>query len=785
MPDFSLLKIHKTAFEIRPAKEVIPIDDLQTIAESEEYGKDAKRKLRWMKYIDAYDPIKNYMEVPLKPNKRNLGRLEAELSMCDESSDVRATLCEDLYWDIDGVNMGYQIFYQSYTILTAKDPKAEKLLIIKNFIDDRKSWNKLVRDNFFALFDEENSEVDRAIKELFIRILNGGDIKKWKSEFGVHDMNKTIPLVGKLEKEIKAATKILFEYLPDFKIKSKKSEKDTISHFIFETEKKCVEQLFIALGCPEIYMYCKDGIMVLKSDFTERQIERIIEQAKENIFTIYHILIDFKIKPMIKKIDLDDLTVGEVTGYRAEKERFEQKYCKIKDLIMFPFTTVYGEIKFHTQSKLIEAERDFCDKVTKLVKNDKGEEVIRDVRFIDEWLDDPRKRSYLDVGIYPSDIANECPSTVYNLWTPFLAESYDKCPEDELIDELEFLLNHILILCNHEKPIYDYFIRWFGQMLKYPSKKTTAPTFISEEGAGKGSLFELFRRVLGDGKVLETTKPETILGNHNTLLINAFLVIFNELSQKKIVEYAGELKGFITDKSVQINPKGKDQFKILSFHRLLNATNGETGGAISPHNGDRRNVIVRCSDELCKNKAYFDKFYECLDNQKLIRKFYDYCYNLDGLEKLELPPRTDHHKVLIDGNQCQVKLFMKECTFSWAAQGMQDNEILPITLYNNFKTYIEANGFKYETNTIHLVRKIGLLKIPNSKGKSKGSRCIKFNIEELINYFGLVRDTEDRLILEEAEIANDEETQMERLDRIILPRSLTDPKLDLYGVRII
>jgi predicted O-methyltransferase YrrM len=33
----------------------------------------------------------------------------------------------------------------------------------------------------------------------------------------------------KLEKEIKAATKVLFEYLPDFKIKSKKSEKDTIS----------------------------------------------------------------------------------------------------------------------------------------------------------------------------------------------------------------------------------------------------------------------------------------------------------------------------------------------------------------------------------------------------------------------------------------------------------------------------------------------------------------------------------------------------------------------------
>jgi hypothetical protein len=763
---FSLLKIHKTAFEIRPAKEYIDIDALKIIAASEEYGKEAKNRLKWAKYISKYI---DFIEVWYRPNRGKIGRLEAELSMCDEWGEIRAAICGNLYYDIDGINMGYQIFCQTYTILTANNKYAPKINNVKSYISDRNFWINLVHDEYFPLFDKENTEVKYAIKQLFIRILNGGSIKKWKQDFGVRDMNKTIPMIGALQKEIKAATKALFEYLPEFKIKSKNSDKDTISHFIYETEKKCVEQLYIALGRPETYMYCKDGIMVLKSDFTERQIEAIIEQAKENIGTIYQIMIDFKIKPMVQEIELDELTLGAVTGYEAQKQKFEQKYCKIKDLILYPFTTVYGEIKFHSQTKLIEAERDFCEKVEKLVKNDKGEEVIRQIRFVDEWLDDPNKRTFLDVGIYPSDIAHECPSTVYNMWTPFLAEGYEQCPEDEYIDELEFLLNHILILCNHEKEIYDYFIRWFGQMLKYPSKKTTAPTFISEEGAGKGSLFELFRRVLGDGKVLETTKPETILGNHNTLLINAFLVIFNELSQKKIVEYAGELKGFITDKSIQINPKGKDQFKILSFHRLLNATNGETGGAISPHNGDRRNVIVRCSDELCKNKVYFDKFYECLDNKKLIRKFYDYCYNLDGLEKLELPPKTDHHKILINGNICHVKEFMKECTFSWAAQGLEKNEIMPITLYNNFKTYIEANGFKYDTNTIHLVRKVGLLKIPNSKGKSKGSRCLKFNINELINYFGLIRDAEDQLILEEAE-AIDEDIKLERLEKIILER---------------
>jgi len=327
----------------------------------------------------------------------------------------------------------------------------------------------------------------------------------------------------------------------------------------------------------------------------------------------------------------------------------------------------------------------------------------------------------------------------------------------------------MLILCNHEEVIYNYFIRWFGQMLKYPSTKTNAPTFISEEGAGKGSLFELFRRVLGDSKVLETTKPDLVLGQFNDLLVNAFLVIFNEIERKQLVEHAGSLKAFITDKSVQINGKGKKSFKMLSLHRALSATNSLTGGAINPHINDRRNVIIRCSDELCNNVEYFKKFYSIINNKQVIRKFYDYCYNLDGLEKLELPPKTEHHKILIGGNVCHVKEFMKENVYSWSAQNIEDKEIMPITLYNDFKSYIESNGFKYETNTVHLSRKIGLLKIPHTKGKSKGSRCIRFNVDELITYFGLVRNEECKLIVEEI-IAEDNEPQIKILDKIVLER---------------
>jgi hypothetical protein len=395
-----------------------------------------------MKYISKYV---DFIEVWYKTNSKNLGRLEAELSVCDEWNDIKPAICDNLYYDIDGINMGYQIFYQSYKFMSSDDPKAPKLPTIENFINSREYWTNLIHETYFTQFDKENSEVKFAIKQLFIRLLNGGTVKKWKDDYNILDKSKMISLVGLLEKEIKLATKTLFSYIPEFEIKSNSSEKNTISHFIYETEKKCVEQLYLALGSPVTYMYCKDGIMVLKSEYTEEQIEQIIETAKENIFCIYALNIDFKIKPMINHIELSDLTPKEYKGYEFQREKFEQKYCKVKDLVLFPYKSLKGEIKFHTEKQLIGAERDFCPPVDQLEINNNGKEIIKKVRFIDKWLDDNDKKCYDDIDVFPSDIANKCPSNVYNLWTPFLAESYEPCPEDECIDELEFLLNHILV----------------------------------------------------------------------------------------------------------------------------------------------------------------------------------------------------------------------------------------------------------------------------------------------------------------------------------------------------
>jgi len=129
--------------------------------------------------------------------------------------------------------------------------------------------------------------------------------------------------------------------------------------------------------------------------------------------------------------------------------------------------------------------------------------------------------------------------------------------------ELKLILNHIKILCNHDDNVYDYFIKWIAQMIQYPHIKTIMPTFISAQGSGKGTLFKLFEKMLGNEKVFETTDPgRDVWGDFNGMMCDCFLVNLNELSKKDTIESEGKIKGLITDHTLAINQKGIPQYKI-------------------------------------------------------------------------------------------------------------------------------------------------------------------------------------------------------------------------------
>lgn len=212
---------------------------------------------------------------------------------------------------------------------------------------------------------------------------------------------------------------------------------------------------------------------------------------------------------------------------------FEMTHAKIINNSVF-VKVLPSEIMVMSEKQLLISYKHLTYEIT----NTEG--VVKRKNFITDWLrNNPNQRCYEKMGMYPHDII--CPSDTFNLWRPFDMDLIDEYTPKE--ENKQIILNHIKILCGNEDHIYEYFIRWIGQMLKYPSGKSICPTLVSEQGAGKGTFLDLLSKMMGSGKRFQTTQPSRdVWGSYNRKMTDTFLVNLNELKKRKLQEVTEYLK---------------------------------------------------------------------------------------------------------------------------------------------------------------------------------------------------------------------------------------------------
>ena len=358
--------------------------------------------------------------------------------------------------------------------------------------------------------------------------------------------------------------------------------------------------------------------------------------------------------------------------------------------------------------------------------------------FIDKWTGFTHNvRRKDDVDIYPN--TKDCPDNIFNLWKPFAMELLTVSYISKQT-ELNLILNHIKILCNNDETVYNYFIKWIAQMIQYPHIKTIMPTFISAEGAGKGTLFRLFERMLGNDKIFETTNPSRdVWGDFNGMMCHCFLVNLNELSKKDTTESEGKIKGLITDNALSINQKGIPQYQIKSYHRFITTTNKDE--PINSSKGDRRNLIIRSSDEKKGDFQYFDTLHKYMEDIDVIRTCYDYFKGIPGMDKFkDIPiPKTEYQNNLKELSQSPIEQWVESFTREHANDPNKKIELLGSDIYELFQRWCGTNGVRYEITCVKLgVRLTNLNIIGITKGNhtKRGDTKI-FNIDEIIKTFNL------------------------------------------------
>jgi hypothetical protein len=493
----------------------------------------------------------------------------------------------------------------------------------------------------------------------------------------------------------------------------------------------------------EIAVLMFDGLMVYGNYYKDKNLLEDISEYVEKHMIGLNMKWDYK-EHNTELCVPDDFVFVEATSKTIKPERmfefvakeFEKTHLKIINKSLFVKHNK-DNIIFLTQAQLKTSYSHLSYDVSLYDK--KGVIIgCNTLPFINKWVGfehDIRRKD--DVDIYPNTA--ECPDNIFNLWRPFAMESivgaynYKK-------SELEFILHHIKILCNHDETVYNYFIKWIAQMIQYPHIKTIMPTFISGEGSGKGTLFKLFEKMLGNEKVFETTNPSRdVWGDFNGMMCNCFLVNLNELSKKDTIEAEGKIKGLITDNTLSINQKGIPQYKIKSYHRFITTTNKDE--PLNSSKGDRRNLIIRSSDEKKGDYSYFECMHRYLEDVDVIRTCYDYFKNIPGMDKFkDIPlPQTEYQGNLKELSKSPIEQWLESFTREHANDDVDCIELLGSEIYNLFKQWCFENGIKYDIDS----RKLGVrITNMNIQGVSKGKHTNKgetkiFTISNLKNTFNV------------------------------------------------
>lgn len=569
-------------------------------------------------------------------------------------------------------------------------------------------------------------------KTMFLKAVNDDNINKKEKDEGFKRFDKQCKEIQKILTKLTCYKDIVAD-VPSNKLYNWYGS--AINRILCYYE-NCILQIVIKTLNEKALEICApmfDGCMVYDNYYEDTELLQDIQDAVADVYPELNMRFSYK-EHNIEIQMPDDYAIpsqvneDDINSFTKVATNFELKHSKIINKGIF--------VKEVDDDVVVMSEQHIKTSYKHLVydKIDKNGELATD-NFINTWLtNNPSQRCYDDIGVFPDGL--ECPKIIFNMWRKFKMENVDKYEYKQL--QLSVVLNHIKILCGNDSDVYEYFVKWIAQMIQYPAVKSICPTLISSQGAGKGTLLKLLGAMLGENKVFETTSPSRdVWGDFNGKMCNTFLINLNELSKKETVECEGKIKGLITDPNLTINNKGVNQYVIKSFHRFIITTNNNE--PINTSKDDRRNLIIRSSDEKCGNKAYFEYLHTILEDENVIKTCYEYFKSIEGIDEFnKIPiPVTNHQSSLKELAISPVEMWLE--AFTRENYNEISVELLGSKACELFKNWCKKMNIEYSIDAKKLGVRLSLLNISGiEKGRhtNKGDTKI-YNIEKLKKHFKL------------------------------------------------
>jgi phage/plasmid-associated DNA primase len=246
---------------------------------------------------------------------------------------------------------------------------------------------------------------------------------------------------------------------------------------------------------------------------------------------------------------------------------------------------------------------------------------------------------------------------------------------------------------------------------------------------------------------METTQPSRdVWGSFNGPMANSFLVNLNELSKLETTQSEGKIKGLVTDPTLSINNKGVNQFEITSYHRFLITTNNED--PITTRKDDRRNLIIRSSDEKIGDKIYFNDLHEYINNQDIVKTCFEYFINLDGLNSFNTikVPIVEYQQDMQEASISPIEAWLKD--FIFENRNRKTVKLTSKELFGMFNLWCTESNVSYDLTLIQFGVRIKRMKYKGIESDRSNKGIIKiFNMSKLKKEFKI--DVDDYMQIDD------------------------------------
>lgn len=444
-------------------------------------------------------------------------------------------------------------------------------------------------------------------------------------------------------------------------------------------------------------------------------------------------------------------------NYKNVKKEFEEKHFKIIHPPMIITIDREGKniLQGINDAKKSFSHIDFNKKY--VLKN--GETKFKSTPLLNEWLNDPNMRLYDKVVFKPPsyirkpapfiDAYEEKPNIQlnnyeYNLWTHYeiLETPYnnDKYYNSKILDDFyDYMYN----LFGNDKEVINYLLAYFANKLQKPYERNKVCIILKgEEGDGKNTFFDIFKKIIGEKYYAEIESAKQLFGDHSLVENEKMIVCLNEANAQGTnnTENSDRLKARITTDTINVNPKGINQYVIDNRCDYLMTTNND--GCVKVDEGARRYVLIKSSTYYKGNVDFFEKFYKnIVDNKEALRVIYEYIINFDvasivpslNFQDVRYMPKTEYHKQEISKNKDRILLFIEDLTLKNLSGDKKkySNQ----SFFNEWSEWVKQNNFKIDMNNISFGTRLMLLV---KKEKLTDHITKDQNKNTIINFRGLM-----------------------------------------------